>query len=290
MTDTTDQGVVETPAPDANVVPEQPVETPEAEQPVSDSSPDATDEGDSSDKPRGGFQKRIGELTRNWRETERDRDHWRALAMQNLRQTPEPQSESVQTPPAAPEPVKTLADFNYDEGAYAAHLATIAEQRAEQAAERKWREMQEREAAQRRQQTFAERMQSFAKTAPDFESLVLRDPTLPISKDAVRILSDSEDGPAVLYHLGKNRDEAARIAQLDPVAAARELGKIEARLAFEREQAKKPVTPPKPPVSQAPPPPPKIEASEADVSRDPADMPIDEWVKWRNKQLSRKKA
>jgi hypothetical protein len=39
-------------------------------------------ETDESDAPKAkGVQKRLDELTRNWRETERDRDHWRELAM-----------------------------------------------------------------------------------------------------------------------------------------------------------------------------------------------------------------
>lgn len=289
MTDTTEQGVVETPAPDANALPETPVETPEVQQGVSDSSPDVADADDSADKPKGGFQRRIGELTRNWRETERDRDYWRDLALQNLRPTPEPQPEPVEQPRAAPEPVKTLADFNYDEAQFATYLRDQAVAEARRAAADALREERERETAQRREQSFKERVDNFKKSAPDFDDLVLRNRSLPITADMAQVIRESEDGPAVAYYLGKNPGEAARIAQLGTVAAARELGKIEARLAFEREQASKPVVTPKPAVSQAPPPPPKIEAAEPEVEKDPDKMPVDEWLRWRNKQLSRKR-
>lgn len=38
------------------------------------------DEGEEPRKPRG-VQKRIDELTGNWRNAERERDHWREVAM-----------------------------------------------------------------------------------------------------------------------------------------------------------------------------------------------------------------
>lgn len=60
-----------------------------------------------------------------------------------------------------------------------------------------------------------------------------------------------EAGPAVVYHLAKHPEEAERIANLNPVTAARELGKIEASLATAEKKApppqpKKPSSAPKP--------------------------------------------
>jgi hypothetical protein len=45
-----------------------------------------------------------------------------------------------------------------------------------------------------------------------------------------RAIQASEIGPDVLYHLGTNPKEAARIARLDPILQAREIGKIEVQL------------------------------------------------------------
>jgi hypothetical protein len=107
------------------------------------------------------------------------------------------------------------------------------------------------------------------------------------------VIADSEDGPAVAYYLGKNPEAAAAIAQLPPSAAARELGKLEARLAFEREKARTPATPARSAVSQAPPPPPKIEASEPDVAPVSAGDPdsdklsVNEWMRRREKEVRR---
>lgn len=295
MTDTTDQGVVETPAPDANVVPEAP-ETPEVETTNQESSPEA--DGDVSEeegegKPRGGFQRRIAELTRARRDAEREAarkaaeaDYFREMALRSTRQEPDTQAEPEA--PAAPEPVKTLAEFNYDEAQYTAYLRQQIAADARKAAAELIRQDREREASERKVQTFRQRVEDFKKSAPDFEDLVLSNRSLPITEGMAAVIQDSEDGPAVAYHLGKHPEEASRIARLDPVSAARELGKIEARLAFEREQVRKPA--PKPPVSQAPPPPPKLDAVEPAVDPDPDKMSWSQWVKWREKQLSRKKA
>lgn len=54
----------------------------------------------------------------------------------------------------------------------------------------------------------------------------------------------SDNPPALIYHLGKNPDLAYQIAEMNPLRAARELGRIEAGL----------TRPKAPTVSQAPPP------------------------------------
>ena len=74
-----------------------------------------------------------------------------------------------------------------------------------------------------------DRMNSARGRYGDFDDVVLN-PELAITQDMVNIMVESEHGPDVFYHLGKNPDEALRIAQLSPMAAARELGKIEASI------------------------------------------------------------
>jgi len=261
MTETVLQAV-ETPAPDANVSPD--VET------VADPSPAVTD---ANDKPKG-VGKRIDELTRNWRETERDRDYWRDLAMRS--QSPQPETPK----PAPEERLKTLADFEYDDAKYQSYILDEAAKRGEAAADNRLKAQQEREAAERRKSSFKSRSIEFAKTLDDFESTV-RNPRLHITADMAEVIEDSDDGPALAYHLGKNPDVADKIAQLPPKAAARELGKIEARLAFEREKAKEAKDANK--VSKAPSPPPKFEASDPKVEKDPKDWTDADFAKWRKK-------
>lgn len=284
MTDDPNTGLaVGTPAPDANVTATDTVDETMEAQDVSDSSPDAFDAGDSS-QPKKGVGKRIDELTRNWRQTERDRDYWRELALQSSRQAPEPQYQPAPEP-VAPDPVKTLADFNYDDAQYATYIRQSAAEDARRAALDVVRSIREAEQAQRMDQTFKSRVEAFKKAAPDFDDLVLRNHSLPITDDMAAIIRDSDDGPAVAYFLGKNPNAAAAIAQLPPREAARELGKLEARFAFEREQTKK--VAPKPAVSNAPPPPSKLDAVEPEITKSPDEMSMGEWLKWREKQVRR---
>lgn len=267
MTDTTET-VVETTAPDANVAPD--VEN------VADPSPAVND---ADEKPKG-VAKRIDELTRNWREEQRRSEQLMRL-LEQQRTQPEP------VKPIADEKPKTLADFEYDEAKFQQYIFDQAEKRASEAAKRELTAAQEREAAERRKASFRSRSAEFAKTVEDFESVAYA-PGLPISADMAEVIQDSDDGPALLFHLGKNPDIAEKIAQLPPKAAARELGKIEARLAYEREKAKE-----KPVVSKAPPPPPKVEGSDpapriSTTDPDSDKLSDDEWVKAELARLKRK--
>lgn len=264
MTDTTEQ-VVEQPAPDANV-------TPEVEN-VADPSPAV----ESDEKPKG-VGKRIDELTRNWRETERDRDYWRELALRN--QSPQPKAEPSQ--PVADEKLKTLADFEYDDAKYQSYIFEQAERRSVDAAKRVLEQERTQQTAAQRKASFQSRSAEFAKTVEDF-SEVVSNPRLHISPAMAEAIQDSDDGPALAYHLGKNPDVADKIAQLPATAAARELGRIEARLAYEREKAKEK------PVSKTPPPPPKVDGTDPAVEKDPDQMTADEWLKWREKQIAKKR-
>ena len=64
----------------------------------------------------------------------------------------------------------------------------------------------------------------------DFEQVV-KNPNLPISDAMAEAIKASEVGPDVAYYLGTNIKEAARIAKLSPLLQAKEIGKIEGKLA-----------------------------------------------------------
>jgi hypothetical protein len=270
MIDTTEQ-VVEQPAPDA-IEPEQ-TETPVEEQ--AESSPAVTDADESPDqkpKPKGkGIQDRIDELTRNWREAERREAALMAmLERQHSPAKPDPVIEEK------PKPTPKLEDFNYDEAAYQAALFQHVKDEAARVARAELQQERAREQEQAKKQTFRQRETDFSKENPDYLA-VTRDPSLPFTRELVELTSESEKGPEILYHLAKNRDLAERIAGLSPVAAAREIGRLEAK--FE-----KPASAPKPAVSKAPPPPPRIEATEPEVEKDESKMTDTEWYQ-RQKRL-----
>lgn len=264
---------VETPAPDETNVPvtETPEGTPEPEQ-KAESSPAATQDSEVAEVK--GIQRRFDELTRLRREAERNAEHWREMAM---RGQPKPEPDS--TP-------KTLADFQYDEAKYQQYLFSTAETRAVAAAKRELQQQAQQENQTRRSQSFTKLEEQFAKKQSDYYD-VTRNDGLTISTAMAEAIAESDEGPALAYHLGKNPEIAEQIARLSPYAAARELGRIEERLRTEREKAKAPV------VSKAPPPPPKIEAVEPSVSVAPDDPDSDKldgptWLKRRNKQVAKR--
>jgi hypothetical protein len=263
MTDETLQA--ETPAEAATPIPTENAESATAKPDVE--TPE-TESDDSQPKPKGGFQRRIDELTRNWREAERRNDQLLELIS---RQQGAPATQQQVADAGKP---PSLADFNYDEGKYQQALLDFATKAAEKTVTAKLSEWERQQSTQRQAQTFKAKEAAFAATVEDYADKVY-DPSVPISAAMAEAIADSEIGPQLAYHLADNRELAARIASLSPVQAARELGKLEAKLS----------APPPKPVTKAPPPPPKIAAAEGEVDKDPDKMGIDEWMKWREKQL-----
>lgn len=101
-------------------------------------------------------------------------------------------------------------------------------------------ELREREA------TWQKLEQKAAKKYEDYEDVALSDDLAITPIMAAAIKDAKEIGPDIAYYLGKNPDDADRIAKLSPAAQVREIGKIEARLESKAEPAKR--------QSKAPPP------------------------------------
>jgi hypothetical protein len=253
---------------------------------TTDEATDSTPADDASEeaKPKG-VGKRIDELTRNWRQTERDRDYWREMAMrgQTAEKPPEP-AKPVEAPK-----IPSLADYEYDETKYQAALLTYTEAVAERKAEAVLKAERDRQAAEAAERTWKQRAEDFAKSKPDYAEKVT-DPSLPITAAMAREIQSSEIGPEIAYHLAENRDLAAEIAALSGPAAARAIGRVEGRLLALKESAASAVA--KPAVSKAPPPPPRIEAAAADLPVKTTDasgdaLSDDEWVKAERLRISK---
>jgi hypothetical protein len=256
MTDTTQQAVVETPVPDANA----------ADAAKADPSPAAVDTSDKSGE-KDSIQKRIDKLTGKLRQAERERDYERELRLTSLQKS-EAQSKPAETKQA----LKKLADFEYDEERYAEYVADVAAERAARKLEES-RTTKESERTRREQVAKFKELESKFKTEiDDYEDVAYY---ARIDNHVANLVMAMDEGPRIAYYLGKNPEVAARINALPDNLAAVELGRIDAKLAFEREQAKAK------PVSKAPPPPPKIDATEPAVEKDPSQMTDKEFAKWR---------
>jgi hypothetical protein len=141
----------------------------------------------------------------------------------------------------------------------------VASQRAAQA----------RQAQEAQAQSFAEAAKKIAESSPDvwetIGSLANRLPTM-----AANLLAEA--GPEVAYAVGKDADAEARLrAARTPLAVAREIGRIEERLARPKE------TPPPQPTS-APEPPPRAVRGGNVGTRAPGEMSMGQYADWRSKQ------
>jgi len=220
-------------------------------------------------KPKG-VGKRLDELTRNWRESEREAAYWKQLATQ--RQTQEaPKEESL----------KTLEDFGFDDKKYQAYLIPELERRAVSAAQRYAKEEAQRSEAERSRLAYSIKETDYAKGVEDYYE-VTRNPRLDVNDTMAEVISTSEEGPALAYHLGKNPDIASRISSLSPLAAARELGRLESKLVAEREALRRKV-------SAAPPPPKKIEGASPKVEKSDDDLTNEEWNRRENQREAKKR-
>lgn len=232
----------------------------------------ASEAEEAAAQPRKGVGKRIDELTKNWRETERDRDYWREQAMRNK---PEPVQQVKQEVAQDDEP--KVEDFEFDIGKYnRAWYEWRKGQDDKQQAEQK-----KAEAQRERQRKFQESASSFAESKPDFHE-VITNPSLPMTEQMVEVIGEADNPAAVAYYLGKNPQEAEKIAAMSPAGIGRAIGRIEATLAAEppRQITSKTVT-------QAPPPVTTLSGSPA-VTKSYEDMSPKEYDEVRRKERARR--
>ena len=124
---------------------------------------------------------------------------------------------------------------------------------------------------------FSERLNKEAESNPDLIRIA-HDQTLPLGEIVSDIIRTSDVGIQILQHLDKNRALAIKIHNMDPIAASREMGKIEASLAG------KPKSDPPARISLAPEPVKKVSGTSSSTTVSDADLPIDEFMKRRNQQ------
>ena len=120
---------------------------------------------------------------------------------------------------------------------------------AEALAERKAAELLARREAERERmalvEAYHEREEAVRDKYDDFEK-VAYNPALPITPVMAETIQASDVGPELAYYLGSNPREADRISRLSPYLQAKEIGKIEAKLADNPVPIKKTTSAPAP--------------------------------------------
>lgn len=209
---------------------------------------------------------RFDEVYRRWRETER--------RLEALERPQEPEKELT---------LPTPEQHGFDDAKYQAALTEYNKQVARSEAIAVIQAERVREQQQQKVQSFRQREAEYMAKNPDYRDIVYGEAfmSVPLSAATAELIAESPDGPAIALHLAKNLELASHLAELPPVQAAREIGRIEARLAKEAEKPK--------PLTNAPPPPPSIEAVEPAVEKDPSKMTDAEFAKWRRRQIAQRK-
>jgi len=269
--------------------PTTPATAPEQAAPPEDISPAGSEDFDDADDPGAdgqpkrarGVQKRIDELTANWRNAERRVDELSRMLQGTLGQGQQPSAQPPQhaeapLPPdiaqwvgPPPDPAKFAAGEFDPEFIRAAAKHDIRVDQARMAAQQ--RAVQAQQAQVQFGQRVASIMEQAVAAAPQIAQ-TLNDPTFPMSQAVVHALVETEAPADVLAHLARNREEAARISRLSPLAVARELGKIEARLSASAPAPTAPTAAPPPPrpvrgAGAAPPDPSKMSYAEYKAHR-----------------------
>ena len=228
---------VETPS---EATTEQASETEQGEVSAPEETGDTPGDDAAAEKPKRKHwaHERIDELTRQRREAERQADYWK----QRATQTVDPNSLDYEDSIA-----ERVSQRHRQEQADTAK-ATVDQLAAEAF---NYRETEARD--------------RFA----DYDA-VTRNPNVAITPAMAEIIRDSDVGPDLAYHLGKNPALASRIAMQPPARQAKELGKLEER-----------ITAPKPLPARAPAPVQPVNGIAAGGQKDPAKMSMSEYIAWR---------
>ena len=207
-------------------------------------------------------------------EAEKDAAYWKGVAeSRNIQQQP---SLSVAKPnDTLVEPnsddFENWADFEKARTRYTVDLAKH-ELRQEQL------QSQQRQQFQSKVSTFEQKLEKFAETDPSILD-IREDKTLPVSRAMGDIIQESDMAPELLKYLDANRKEAQRIYGLSPLAAAKEMGRLEATLS----STPKPLPPKR--VSQAPSPIPTVTPSGSVKEFNPETATMEEYYARRMEQL-----
>lgn len=220
---------------------------------------------------RDNVQRRIDRLTREKYQIQAERDLLRQQLQQNQRPAPQPES------PKEP----TINDFQDFDAYLTAKAKWIAEQTTQEQVGRVLAYQRQQDVLRRGQEEDAKILSNWNKSVqgakkdmPDFEEVVGA-ADVDVSPQVARLIMSSD--PAVLYHLARNPDEAQRLNTMGADAAARAIGRIEARMDAEAKARQ----------SNAPRGLDPLKGSGAATAEPSVNDDMATWIKKRNKQLGR---
>ena len=243
---------------------------------TADTEEDQTDEAsESSEGDEGSGEEQISpaKARRERRKAEMDRLRTEA---ETARKEAEALRKRLNESGGTTDPAPKREDFqDYEEwqASLAAHKVMSqmsARERAQLEEQSREREAALDQISQKQRQAMAQQwadQEADAKTRYADYQEVARNPDLPITEAMAMAMVGSDMGPDIAYHLGKNPAEAARIAQMQPLEAARAIGLLEARLSL-----------PKAPINTAAPDPVSPVKPKARATKSAENMSMEEWI------------
>ena len=228
---------------------------------VNDDDPDA----DPNETPRQRkTRERFEKLRDNYHRTVGELDALKRQIGQPKEEAPQP--EQVENTEPRREQFDTDADYTR---ALISHGVKMGLQSLTQ-------EQQQQQAAQAAQATFKASEVEVRKTHPDYDEVVQNATNIVVPNAVIECMMSSPIGAELRYHLATNPEEAERLNSMSPVAAVREIGKLEARL-----EGKKSVAPV---VSKAPAPARAIGTGGGEVITDLDKLSDDEYYRLKRKK------
>ena len=222
-------GLAESPAENEAVEETEPLAEDEQSEPK-EAEKEANQEGER--KPPK-LEKRFSEITKQREEARQEAQRERQARVEleqrlaALEQQRQPQQQSYVD--QEPQPSQFADAFEY-----AKALAEFSTEKALAERDRQVAQAREQEAQQKIIQSWAQKVQDAKAELPDFDDLVASSDV--VVNNAVRdAILESDVGPRILYHLAENNDLAKKIASLNPNAALREIGKLEAKFEVKTE-------------------------------------------------------
>lgn len=201
-----------------------------------DESKDDSQESDEKPKRKPGFKRRIDKLNKRLSDKEREAEYWREQALKSAK--PRDQETKPVTQSQASGDKEPVPDDFETHQEYVRALVKFERDQLKAQDERESREKSARDSFNQRLAATRNRVQEFSKTVDDFDEVIAEVDGIDMSVAVQEILMDSENGPQLMYELAKTPKEYRRICQLSPLAAARELGKIEARIVKDQAEPK----------------------------------------------------
>jgi hypothetical protein len=231
------------------------------------------------DKPnkKGGFKRRIDKLSAAKAEAQREAEYWKSLALKGAVEKPiESKPVESKVVEGKPDPESFETHQEYIEAITDWKIET-----REKAAKEQAKKAETQAKYEARLKSHSERVADFAEKTDDFEEVVNAVDDVPAPNHLIDLILESENSPELMYEIAKNKDEYKRICEMSAIAAAREIGKIESKLASKYSEEKKPEQ--KKLTSAQKPLEPVGKSSKGSVTKSPEDMTFEEFKRWRSK-------